>query len=1676
MEVVVASLVNAAPTGDDVPPARLFALRCPAGESVGLLRLHSTYRHDLKIYSSDEGRVQMTAAAFVKGFLDLEGELTPILASLIKTINTKNLLDDSVAAREVINSLKQRLTEALTAIAETPQPPGAAAPTADCDAGAAAGDADRSDSRSPTAVLSRTTSGGGEAATISAGAAGVSSGMQPVSSALSLQDIMLRGTASGGDAATAGGSGGGISDSRPSSSYPLGASAGASGFSPSPLPWALAVPSAAEMRAVEGALPPALMNSIAPTRSAALLRALQVIGPNPRAALHRLHTLIQSLVTQLTERLDRLQRLQQEAKEAAAALAAADAVAASSGVAGSCAASASASPCLRGLSGLLQVPRLDAAGVTVDTSPAVLAAVAGSSAAPLSTSSLASASSASAAVPTAGSRSVHKGTNRHRDSELERLVRHQNDDYDGEAAASVPPPSAAPPVDAGAECAGQAPVVASSTGDSVSPARTPRRDDASVVASSADAAGFPAAGAKPAAAGTPLVPVEPPPQSAAKQPPGVDDAGASFTDHPSFACCSGESLWLMCERWRKLSRDFYKPKKDTFDLSKVPDVYDCIKYDTVHNAGLGLAGMHELYKLAKAFGDIVVSQEYGITVGEKKDIAARICHHLLRKIFFDMTAVAVEDDASGGGSAGAGASGGAAGPAEVVVRIEPAPAAQPAAPVASAPAPAAVLNVGRCGTGDAVPVTAAQQGGTAQSDGCCPGAGVALREPPSSSASAGPATAAADSQPVSARSSAAVLPAAANVAAGAPSVSASPPPSSAVQVASGAATVSVIRRIQSDPLHHQAGPQPVVPTTPTSSTSAAAVSVAAAAAAAAPPSESAARDAAARTDGSAGRVAASTSAGSAAGPASAWGASPLSGLVVTLRRHRYAVHLRRKSAPCILCPGLASDARAIVNEGIHTINPAVGPPVPREWQPMSNLFLSGRAAAQGARGGGGVHAPGTATPDTPATESASRTASRYTGRRPASVLAATSAASSVTAAGGAASSSGLSACDDDGISDVASVSTTTAAGGYDRMPAGPVLVPSIRLRQRPQAAPSSATAAAASASPPSGTGTSGMPPSRSAGDLAATATALDDSSSAVAAGGTVVASIESASSLPLTVLQGTRMDGVSEPPAVAASSTGGVSGVASKPTASPAASAPRQSGPAGADGTHPTPTPPATRDVPAPARSPANEASSSAPGTAGPSDAVDGASGVPASTTSASGSSKIDTIMAAIAQDFHDVSETVHQLDARVMIDEGYGEVKTPTRHVRTRLYFTSESHVHALVNTIKYWAFNPEGDASGTMMADGTCSSVRAASAEPSPGASPPDASVAAPPPAAGAARGASASAAPVTRLTTPDTLGMLESTPELDYLTQIVFRLYENFRYPPGTPQRHRVEIHFSPGASFDPFDGQPRTPRRVPLSEGGDSRVHGAMPLGDEDAAATAQAPPAAGRRPPARTQDSEADLQLPSLDEMSAFPGVRGRAAVIPAAVAMHKVASITSVGGASTSLSTPGAYDADPAGYAVSDAVGGGTSSGALAALDESALLDGDVPDSASVLSDMRRSRGAPTALGSGGAPAAGGRRHSTSGLSTAYGDVRPPAAATVCAGPVRATRDDAEAHTLPVAGVTPVHLSLTLNDFEDVLAEAIYYGAQVHATEATELHPRDEAKARAAAKSRKAAADGYFVH
>ncbi|XP_022740439.1 inositol hexakisphosphate and diphosphoinositol-pentakisphosphate kinase VIP2-like isoform X3 [Durio zibethinus] len=101
---------------------RYFRNNMYPGEGTGLLRLHSTYRHDLKIYSSDEGRVQMSAAAFAKGLLDLEGQLTPILVSLVS--KDSSMLDGLENASIEMEEAKARLNEIITSGARTIQSSG----------------------------------------------------------------------------------------------------------------------------------------------------------------------------------------------------------------------------------------------------------------------------------------------------------------------------------------------------------------------------------------------------------------------------------------------------------------------------------------------------------------------------------------------------------------------------------------------------------------------------------------------------------------------------------------------------------------------------------------------------------------------------------------------------------------------------------------------------------------------------------------------------------------------------------------------------------------------------------------------------------------------------------------------------------------------------------------------------------------------------------------------------------------------------------------------------------------------------------------------------------------------------------------------------------------------------------------------------------------------------------------------------------------------------------------------------------------------------------------------------------------------------------------------------------------------------------------------------------------
>ena len=63
----------------------------------------------------------------------------------------------------------------------------------------------------------------------------------------------------------------------------------------------------------------------------------------------------------------------------------------------------------------------------------------------------------------------------------------------------------------------------------------------------------------------------------------------------------------MLQRWSKLERDF-RHKSGRYDISKIPDIYDCGKYEGQHNRSLGLQGRAEWLHLSTALSYVVIPQ------------------------------------------------------------------------------------------------------------------------------------------------------------------------------------------------------------------------------------------------------------------------------------------------------------------------------------------------------------------------------------------------------------------------------------------------------------------------------------------------------------------------------------------------------------------------------------------------------------------------------------------------------------------------------------------------------------------------------------------------------------------------------------------------------------------------------------------------------------------------------------------------------------------------------------------------------------------------------------------------------------------------------------------------------------------------------------------------------------
>ena len=78
----------------------------------------------MKTYSSDEGRCIKTAAAFLKGFLNIEGGLAPIITSMVMTNKkAQNLLDCTSVQNHssLVEHIVKRLSDMLNSGEDLPE-------------------------------------------------------------------------------------------------------------------------------------------------------------------------------------------------------------------------------------------------------------------------------------------------------------------------------------------------------------------------------------------------------------------------------------------------------------------------------------------------------------------------------------------------------------------------------------------------------------------------------------------------------------------------------------------------------------------------------------------------------------------------------------------------------------------------------------------------------------------------------------------------------------------------------------------------------------------------------------------------------------------------------------------------------------------------------------------------------------------------------------------------------------------------------------------------------------------------------------------------------------------------------------------------------------------------------------------------------------------------------------------------------------------------------------------------------------------------------------------------------------------------------------------------------------------------------------------------------------------
>ena len=112
--------------------------------------------------------------------------------------------------------------------------------------------------------------------------------------------------------------------------------------------------------------------------------------------------------------------------------------------------------------------------------------------------------------------------------------------------------------------------------------------------------------------------------------------------------CKEENVILIYKRYVKLKNDFFNQKKNLFDISKIPDIYDNIKYDIIHNQYLINESGYQLYDEVSLLANFVMPFEYGITKEEKINIGLKIIKPLLKKMYSDLNFIFTNKDTNTG--------------------------------------------------------------------------------------------------------------------------------------------------------------------------------------------------------------------------------------------------------------------------------------------------------------------------------------------------------------------------------------------------------------------------------------------------------------------------------------------------------------------------------------------------------------------------------------------------------------------------------------------------------------------------------------------------------------------------------------------------------------------------------------------------------------------------------------------------------------------------------------------------------------------------------------------------------------------------------------------------------------------------------------------------------------------